>query len=133
MYFGLPIVCYDLKEARVSADAAALYVEANDDNALARGILKLIGDPKRCKTMHDFGMERLRTKLAWEFSVPPLLAAYDRAFGPAVANVETFSVVPAKAGTQSQRTSPALDSRLRGNDGEIERGNSGALPSRVAE
>ncbi len=27
MYFGLPIVCYDLKEARVSADAAALYVD----------------------------------------------------------------------------------------------------------
>ena len=46
MYFGLPIVCYDLKEARVSADAAALYVEPNDDSALARGVLRLIGDPK---------------------------------------------------------------------------------------
>ena len=80
MYFGLPIVCYDLKEARVSADVAALYVEPNNDAALARGVLRLIGDPGRRQQMHDFGMERLRAKLAWEFSVPPLLAAYDKAF-----------------------------------------------------
>ena len=42
--------------------------------------MRLIGDPKRRQQMRDFGMERLRTKLAWEFSVPPLLAAYDKAF-----------------------------------------------------
>lgn len=85
MFFGLPIVCYDLKEARVSADEAALYVEANDDMALARGMYRLIGDPQRREQMREFGMTRLRTKLAWEFSVPPLLAAYDRMFAPAVA------------------------------------------------
>jgi glycosyltransferase involved in cell wall biosynthesis len=79
MYFGLPIVCYDLKEARVSAADAALYVEANDESALARGILKLIGDPERRQHMREFGMERLRNHLAWEFSVPPLLAAYEKA------------------------------------------------------
>ena len=80
MYFGLPIVCYDLKEARVSAGDAALYVEANDEGALARGIARLIGDPEKRETMRRYGMERLRTRLAWEFSVPPLLAAYQKAF-----------------------------------------------------
>ena len=44
MFFGLPIVCYDLREARVSADEAARYVEANSEEALARGILDLAGD-----------------------------------------------------------------------------------------
>ncbi|HXE15867.1 MAG TPA: glycosyltransferase family 4 protein [Stellaceae bacterium] len=97
MYFGLPIVCYDLKEARVSADAAALYVEPNDDSALARGMLRLIGDPKRRQQMHDFGMERLRTKLAWEFSVPPLLAAYDRAFAPSARPAPQPVSVPRQA------------------------------------
>ncbi|HEX4113392.1 MAG TPA: glycosyltransferase family 4 protein [Stellaceae bacterium] len=135
MYFGLPIVCYDLKEARVSADAAALYVEPNDDSALARGVLRLIGDPKRRQQMRGFGMDRVRAKLAWEFSVPPLLAAYDRAFGLGVGSkqLETLSVVPAKAGTQGQGTSLALDSSFRGNDGEVERGGSHIVPSPVVE
>jgi len=97
MYFGLPIVCYDLKEARVSADAAALYVEPNDDSALARGVLRLIGDPKRRQQMHDFGMERLRAKLAWEFSVPPLLAAYDKAFAPRALSAPRPASVPRQA------------------------------------
>ncbi len=80
MFFGLPIVCYDLTEARVSAGDAALYVEANKEVALAQGVLRLIGDPERRAQMRDYGMARLRTQLAWEFSVPPLLAAYDKAF-----------------------------------------------------
>ena len=40
MYFGLPIVCYNLAEARVSASEAARYVAANDEDALARGIME---------------------------------------------------------------------------------------------
>jgi glycosyltransferase involved in cell wall biosynthesis len=79
MFFGLPIVCYDLKEARVSAAEAAVYVAANDETALAHGILDLIGDPERRGRMREFGMARLRHELAWEFSVPPLLAAYEKA------------------------------------------------------
>ena len=33
---------------------------------------------RRCED--DRGMDRLRGQLAWEFPVPPLLAAYDKAF-----------------------------------------------------
>ena len=43
MFFGLPIVCYDLTEHRVSAQDAALYVEANSERALAEGIGGLLG------------------------------------------------------------------------------------------
>lgn len=79
MFFGLPIVCYDLREARVSADEAALYVEANKEDALARGILALAADDAARARMRAFGMERVRKALAWDYSVPPLLAAYEKA------------------------------------------------------
>lgn len=79
MFFGLPIVCYDLREARVSADEAALYVEANKEDALARGILALAADDEARARMRAFGMERVRKALAWDYSVPPLLAAYEKA------------------------------------------------------
>jgi glycosyltransferase involved in cell wall biosynthesis len=79
MYFGLPIVCYDLREARVSADEAARYVAANDESALAAGILQLLGDAPARARMREFGMDRVRRALAWDYSVPPLLAAYEKA------------------------------------------------------
>jgi glycosyltransferase involved in cell wall biosynthesis len=79
MYFGLPIVSYDLHEARVSADEAALYVEPNNERALAEGIANLLDDPTRCQAMGAIGAARVREKLAWDYSVPKLLAAYARA------------------------------------------------------
>ena len=79
MFFGLPIVCYDLREARVSAGDAARYVEPNDERALARGIMELRDDASARRRMQEIGMERVRTTLAWDYSVPPLLAAYDAA------------------------------------------------------
>ena len=42
MALGKPIVSFDLKEARYSAQEAALYVTNNDAHAFAEGILKLI-------------------------------------------------------------------------------------------
>ncbi|HEV8014078.1 MAG TPA: glycosyltransferase family 4 protein [Stellaceae bacterium] len=79
MYFGLPIVSYDLHEARVSADEAAVYVEPNNERALAEGIAHLIDDPTRRQAMGAIGAARVREKLAWDYSVPKLLAAYARA------------------------------------------------------
>jgi glycosyltransferase involved in cell wall biosynthesis len=79
MYFGLPIACYALTEARVSAAEAALYVEANNEDALARGIADLAGDEQARRRMGEFGMARVQGALAWDYSEPPLLAAYDKA------------------------------------------------------
>jgi glycosyltransferase involved in cell wall biosynthesis len=78
MYFGTPIVAYDLKENRRSADAAAVYVTPNDERALAAAIDALLDDPARREQMGRFGHERLRRALTWEHSAPRLLAAYDR-------------------------------------------------------
>jgi glycosyltransferase involved in cell wall biosynthesis len=80
MYFGLPIVAYDLHETRMSAQEAALYVEPNDETALAQNISSLLEDESRRQRMSAFGKRRVRAELAWEHSVPHLLAAYDAAF-----------------------------------------------------
>jgi len=80
MFFGLPIVVGELAEARVSADAAALYVKPGSAQAMAEGIATLLDDPARREAMGKFGQQRLRNALAFEYSVPNLLAAYDAAW-----------------------------------------------------
>jgi glycosyltransferase involved in cell wall biosynthesis len=80
MYFGLPIVAYDLHESRVSAQQAALYAAPNDMAALARGISGLLDDEARRRRMSAYGARRVRTELAWEHSAPHLLAAYRATF-----------------------------------------------------
>jgi glycosyltransferase involved in cell wall biosynthesis len=77
MFFGLAIVCFDLTENRFSAQDAALYAEANDARSLARSILELLDDPERRARMGRFAQRRIREELAWRYSVPPLLAAYE--------------------------------------------------------
>jgi glycosyltransferase involved in cell wall biosynthesis len=77
MYFGLPIVSYDLHETRVSAGDAALLVTANSEPALAVGISELLDDQPRRAAMGRLGEMRVREALAWNYSVPPLLEAYE--------------------------------------------------------
>lgn len=81
MFFGLPIVSFDLAETRASALDAAVYAPANDHREMARRIADLLDDGDRRASMASYGQQRVRETLAWEYSEPPLLAAYDRMFG----------------------------------------------------
>ncbi|HTQ34554.1 MAG TPA: glycosyltransferase family 4 protein [Stellaceae bacterium] len=80
MFFGLPIVVGDLTEAKVSAADAALYVEPGSAPAMASGIVALLDNPERRARMGASGQKRLHDALAFEYSVPNLLAAYDAAW-----------------------------------------------------
>jgi len=80
MFFGLPIVSFDLTETRASAADAAVYAPANDEREMARSIAGLLDDPDRREVMGSYGQRRVREALAWEYSEPPLLAAYERVF-----------------------------------------------------
>ena len=83
MFFGLPIVCFDLSENRFSAQEAAVYASANDARSLAAEIAALAEDPGRRARMREFGQRRVKEELAWHHSVPHLLATYETAFaGP---------------------------------------------------
>jgi glycosyltransferase involved in cell wall biosynthesis len=82
MALGKPIVQFSLKEGRFSAQEAAVYSDnQNQVPDFAAKILWLIEHPEERERMGEFGRKRVLDELAWEYSVPNLLAAYQRAFG----------------------------------------------------
>jgi glycosyltransferase involved in cell wall biosynthesis len=78
MAFELPVVAFDLKETRVSADNAAVYVEPNDVAAYARAISELLDDPRRRRDMGQQGRQRVVDVLAWQHQAPLYVSAYER-------------------------------------------------------
>jgi glycosyltransferase involved in cell wall biosynthesis len=81
MALGKPIVQFEAKEGRFSAQNASLY--ADPRNAIpdfAAKILWLLDHAEERRRMGEFGRRRVEEELAWEFSVKHLLAAYQRAF-----------------------------------------------------
>lgn len=79
MAMGCPVAAYDLAESRVSAGGAASYARAGDPADLGAHLAALLDDQSRRQRMGELGRERVREALAWQHSVPALLAAYDRA------------------------------------------------------
>src|SRR5262249_32194423 len=77
-----PIVQFDMKEGRVSAGESSLYADPNKGIVdFAEKILWLLDNPRERQRMGEFGKSRVENQLAWEFSVPHLLSAYERALG----------------------------------------------------
>ena len=81
MALGKPIVQFDLREGRFSAQEAAVYADTgNQVPDFADKILSLLENPEERKRMGEFGRKRVVERLAWEYSVAGLVAAYERAF-----------------------------------------------------
>jgi glycosyltransferase involved in cell wall biosynthesis len=81
MALGKPIVQFDLKEGRFSAQEASLYSNHwNRSTDFADKILWLLDHPEERQRMGEFGHRRVQKELAWEYSVENLLAAYERVF-----------------------------------------------------
>lgn len=76
MAYGKPIVSFDLKESRVSAQEAALFVPCNDEMAFAQTTAKLMDDPALREKMGRFGRERVEKELQWSVVSKNLLEAY---------------------------------------------------------
>lgn len=83
MAYELPVVAYDLKETRVSAGRAAIYVEPNDPLAYAKAISDLLDSPQQRTEMGAIGRDRIEHELAWQRQVPGYVGAFDRVLGPA--------------------------------------------------
>jgi glycosyltransferase involved in cell wall biosynthesis len=81
MALGKPIVQFDLKEGRISAQDSSLYADAkNQVPDFAAKILWLLDHEDQRTKMGRIGRKRAEDVLAWDYSVNNLLAAYERAF-----------------------------------------------------
>src|SRR6266480_1970097 len=80
MAYAKPIVAFDLREHRVTAESAAIYVKPNDELAFARALAELMDDPAKRKAMGAFGRQRIETQLAWHYFFPNLLLPNRRRF-----------------------------------------------------
>jgi glycosyltransferase involved in cell wall biosynthesis len=76
MSLGKPIVAFDLPEHCFTARGAAVYVTPNDERAFARSLAQLMDDPERRIALGTTGSGRIKTQLAWEYSIPNLLSVY---------------------------------------------------------
>jgi glycosyltransferase involved in cell wall biosynthesis len=81
MAFGLPVVAYDLKETRVSAGEAAVYVESGDVAAYARAIVELLDDENRREAMGRTGRRRITEELGWPYQRDAYLGVFDSLTG----------------------------------------------------
>ena len=73
-----PIVSFDLNEARFSAMDSAIYARPNDVLDFAQKVVLLMDHPEDRQKMGSFGLQRVASELAWEFSIPELLQAYSK-------------------------------------------------------
>jgi glycosyltransferase involved in cell wall biosynthesis len=76
MAMGCPLVSFDLQEARVTAQDAAVYAFDNNEAEFARLIAELLDDPERRQRMGKIGRQRVEQSLSWDTSRHNLLAAY---------------------------------------------------------
>jgi glycosyltransferase involved in cell wall biosynthesis len=81
MAVGLPIVSFELLEARVSAGDAARYVKCNDTDAFAAATSALLDDPGERRRRGQIGQDRVAGALNWDHSKVQLLASYAAATG----------------------------------------------------
>jgi glycosyltransferase involved in cell wall biosynthesis len=81
MAFGIPVVAFDLRETRVSAQDAARYVEPGEVEAYAQAVVDLVDDPQARTEMGRRGRERVEQHLAWEHQRVGYLAVFDELSG----------------------------------------------------
>jgi glycosyltransferase involved in cell wall biosynthesis len=78
MAFELPVVAFDLRETRVSAGDAALYVKPNDVHDYAAAIAELMDDESERARLGKLGRARVEQELAWCHQERAYLGVYER-------------------------------------------------------
>jgi glycosyltransferase involved in cell wall biosynthesis len=81
MSFELPVVAFDLRETRISAGDAAVYVEPNDIAKYAKAIVDLVDDEAGCSQLGKIGRTRVEQELAWSHQAQAYLGVYQQLTG----------------------------------------------------
>jgi glycosyltransferase involved in cell wall biosynthesis len=81
MGFGLPVFAFDPKEIRVSAAAAACYIESGDVAAYARSIVELRDDEDNREVMGKAGRLQIEEELGWPYQRAAYIGVNDAPVG----------------------------------------------------
>jgi glycosyltransferase involved in cell wall biosynthesis len=81
MAFGLPVLAFDLRETRASAEEAGAYATPNDVEEMSRLLVDLIDDEPRRRSMGSAGRRRIEQRLAWSHQEPHYLSVFDDLLG----------------------------------------------------
>jgi glycosyltransferase involved in cell wall biosynthesis len=91
MAFELPVIAFDLRETRVSAGDAGVYVTPNDVHDYAEAIVALMDDEPRRARLGKLGRVRVEQELAWSYQRRAYLGVYRRLIGDSKALARTGS------------------------------------------
>jgi len=70
------VVAFDLRETRVSAGDAAVYIKPNDVHDYAAAIVELMDDESRRSLLGKLGRGRVEAELAWHHQERAYLGVY---------------------------------------------------------
>lgn len=98
-----PIVQFDLKEGRVSAQAASLYAEPNNIDDFAAKITWLLDHETERNTMGEYGYQRVLNELSWAHEQGKLLAFYNTVMASFAKQTQSV-VAPETVGTIAYAT-----------------------------
>ena len=73
-----PIVQYDLKEGKISAQNASLYATNTSPEDFAEKIMILLDDPQMRNEMGELGYSRIINELSWDYESKKLIEFYKR-------------------------------------------------------
>ncbi|MCC6176373.1 MAG: glycosyltransferase [Chloroflexi bacterium] len=114
MALGRPVVAFDLRETRYSAQDAALYAPPNDVDAFAAAIVRLLEDEGLRARLGAAGRERVEHVLAWDHTRQALLAAYECLLGDGQATDVVISQGVEPATTQPESASATEEAATGG-------------------
>lgn len=77
MAHGLPFVSYDLKEAKIAAMEAAIFVENDDEINFGQAIIDLIDDAALRREMGEWGRKQVLKNYNWQGSTKKLAGIYE--------------------------------------------------------
>lgn len=83
MAFELPVLAFDLRETRISADEAGVYVTPNDVKEYAAALVELMDDEPRRARLGKLGRARVEQHLAWSHQRRAYLDVYRQLTGRA--------------------------------------------------
>jgi glycosyltransferase involved in cell wall biosynthesis len=81
MAYCLPVISFDLTETRVSAGAAAIYVESGDIEAFAKAWAGLLDDPDERVRRGRLARERVAAELDWSPQEARYVGVWDEVLG----------------------------------------------------